>query len=427
MGPVTGDAPQPGETPRNEGEPWSYTDPGAPWWRVTPDRESAEALAAVRPQHDRRRPAPAGPSFEDAEPGFAPEALDAHAAGVQDAVEALRPPAVRVEAEQEEQISEVETAAAAEAVAHHKTDAGYAESAAAEQTSSTTAGGDEKTTRPELLDLSDPAPGVPDIMVLPEPLRDRPTVALDRGPVPGQTDSGFARRTRTSSHATPGVLNPDRAAKIENSKFWLTDEERAAAGSAWPIPEARSRHTGSPGPADAVRGKPPARRPRTPRRPAVGLIALVALGLIAAFFSWVSAEPFWLAVGHGDPGTATVTQCTGSGVTQRCFGSFAAAEGRFAVPRVTLLGVATDARDAGAAAPARMVSADSRQAYVGAAGPLIHLRWSLGFLLVLLCGYGIAGLTGARRLETGRARRGAVLVSLAGPVLLLVGFLSAAY
>jgi hypothetical protein len=399
---VTGDAPQPGETPRNEGEPWSYTDPGAPWWRVTPDQESEKALAEAvgPPRHHRRRPAPTTTEHPGAEPAFASEALDAHAAGVQDATEAIELPAVRVEAEREDEIAEFEDAAAEEAVAHART---------------------------ELLDLSDRSPGVPDIMVLPEPLRDRPTVALNRGPVPGQTDSGFARRTRSRSQATPGILDPDRAAKIENSQFWLTDEERAAAGNAWPIPEVRDRPADSPGLDDARRGKPPARTPRAPRRPASGLIWLVALGLLAAFFSWVSAEPFWLAVGHGDRGTATVTRCTGSGVTQRCFGSFSSAGKRYDVPRVTLLGVDTGARVTGAPAPARMVGPDSRQAYVGATGPLIHLRWTLGFVLVLLCGYGIAALTGARRLATGRARRAAVLVSLAGPILLLVGFLSAGY
>jgi hypothetical protein len=51
----------------------------------------------------------------------------------------------------------------------------------------------------------------------------------------------------------------------------------------------------------------------------------------------------------------------------------------------------------------------------------------LGFVLVLLCGIGIAGLTGARRLETARARRGALLASLTGPLLLLAGFLWVAY
>jgi hypothetical protein len=389
MGSVTGDAPQPGETPRNEGEPWSYTDPGAPWWRVSPDRESAEELAesAAHPRLNRPRPATSATVREDSEPAFAPEALDAHAAGVQDLTEALNP----------------------------KTDEGYAESVPKEN----------ESPRPELLDLSDRAPGVPDIMLLPEPLRDRPTVAVDRGA--GRTDSGFAARGKTRSQATPGVLDPHRAAQIENSQFWLTDEERAAAGSAWPIPEPRDRLTALPGPGDALRGIPPTHRSRPPRHPMAGLISLVALGLIAAFFAWVSAEPFWLAVGHGDPGTATVTRCTGSGVAQRCHGSFSATDGSFTVPRVTLLGVDGDVRAGGVPAPARMVGADSRQAYVGAAGPLIHLRWTLGFLLVLLCGYGIAGLTGAHRLETGRARRAAVLVSLAGPVLLLVGFLAAGY
>lgn len=382
MGAVTGDAPQPGETPRNEGEPWSYTDPGAPWWRVTADRKSTEAVTT------------ATQTLGDTEPAFAPEALDAHAAGVQDATEAMT---------------------------KDKTDPGYAGSAAAESD-------DPPATRPELLDLSDRSPGVPaDVMLLPEPLRDRPTVALDRGPVPGQTDSGFARRTRSRSQATPGILDPSRATQIENSQFWLTDQQRAEAGSAWPAPEVRDRITDPPAPDDALRGKPPLDAPRSPRPPLSGLISLIALALIAAFFSWVSAGPFWLAVGHGEPGTAIVTRCTGSGVTQRCSGSFAAADGRFDVPRVTLLGVDTDVHAVGAPAPARMVSPASRQAYVGATGPLIHLRWVLGFMLVLLCGCGIAALTGARRLETGPARRAAVLISLAGPILLLVGFLSASY
>jgi hypothetical protein len=90
---------------------------------------------------------------------------------------------------------------------------------------------------------------------------------------------------------------------------------------------------------------------------------------------------------------------------------------------VTLLGVGPDGRTPGAQAPARMVSRDSGQAYIGETGILVQLRWVLGFALVLLCGLGIAGLTGAWRLETARARRSALLLSLAGPVLLLAGFL----
>jgi hypothetical protein len=48
-------------------------------------------------------------------------------------------------------------------------------------------------------------------------------------------------------------------------------------------------------------------------------------------------------------------------------------------------------------------------------------------LLVLLCGLGIAATTGARRLETASARRRALLISLAGPLALLVGFLAVSY
>jgi hypothetical protein len=244
--------------------------------------------------------------------------------------------------------------------------------------------------------------GVPDVMVLPEPNRNRPTVAIEperpARPAPAQ--------------ATDSALETARW-RVEHSPFWLSEEERAAAIHPGPDPS-----TG--------RGRPPRQRPQMPRRPMPGLIGLIVLALAAAFFSWVSAEPFWLAVGHGDPGTATVTRCIGSGVTQRCTGSFTAADGAYTVNRVALLGVDASTTREGGTAPARMVAADSRQAYVGA-GALVHLRWVLGFLLVLLCGYGIAGTTGARQLETARARRHAVLISLAGPALLLVGFLVAAY
>jgi hypothetical protein len=94
---------------------------------------------------------------------------------------------------------------------------------------------------------------------------------------------------------------------------------------------------------------------------------------------------------------------------------------------VTLLGVDPASRNPGASAMGRMVSSRSTQAYVGTTGPLVTLRWVLGFLLVLLSGLGIAGLTGTRQLETVRARRVALLMSVAGPLLLLGGFLFAAY
>jgi len=257
---------------------------------------------------------------------------------------------------------------------------------------------------------------VPEGMVLPEPVRDRPTVALDRRPVPDQPSAGTSRLTEASRARLESSQE-----RLENSPFWQTEEERAATAVDAPGPDVQER-LGEPG-----RGRPPGQKPRSPRRPLPGLLALVALALVAAFFAWVSAEPFWLAVGHGDRGVATIDRCTGSGVTQRCTGSFAADDGGFSVQRVALLGVGPESTGSGATAPARMVSPASRQAYVGDTGWLVHLRWVLGFILVLMCGYGIAGMTGARQLETAPARRGAVLISVAGPVLLLIGFLTAAY
>jgi hypothetical protein len=165
--------------------------------------------------------------------------------------------------------------------------------------------------------------------------------------------------------------------------------------------------------------------PPAPRRTGRALVALVVLSLCAAFFGWVSAEPLWLAVGHGDRGTATVTRCTGGGVGQRCVGEFRGPDGFTA--RVTLLGVGGEARRSGTAVPARMADRDSPQAYVGDDRLALHLRWIVGLLLVLACGAGIAWATGATRLADRRARRRAVLGSLAGPLLLTVGFLVAAW
>ncbi|WP_412753060.1 hypothetical protein [Krasilnikovia sp. M28-CT-15] len=213
----------------------------------------------------------------------------------------------------------------------------------------------------------------------------------------------------------PEVPESRSAALLETSTFWLSDEERARQAAA-AEPERPSQI-----------GVPPRHRIREPRRPQSGLPALVALALVAAFFAWVSAEPFWLAVGHDVNGQATVTRCTGDGISQRCFGQFATGDGFSRVDRVTVLGLTGDQRAPGASSPARMVNLGGRQAYVGETGLLMQLRWTLGFVLVLLSGLGIAGLTGARRLENPRARYGALLLSIACPLGLLAGFLAAAY
>jgi hypothetical protein len=242
-----------------------------------------------------------------------------------------------------------------------------------------------------------------------EPERDHSTVGIDRGQRSWPVPSGLSPLSRAAQRPPSPLL--------ETSPFWLTDQQRAERAERLPEEQTRQQPAGA----------GTARRPRTPHRPVTGLAGLIALGLVAAFFSWVSAEPFWLAVGHGRPGVATVTQCTGSGVVLRCTGRFQAADGRYPRSRVTLLGVASGQRGPGAVAPARMLNQTSGRAYVGESGPLVHLRWLLGFVLVLLCGLGIAALTGSRQLETVRARRAALALSFAGPLLLLLGFLAAAY
>ncbi len=400
---MTGDAPQPGETPRTEANPWSF-DPDEAWWRGDGDRERAEALAeaAARPRHPRRR-SPLGadgtPAVEpDDVPAFAPEAFDAHAVGVQDTVAIFTSPSPVGHPPAEYSPAHAEDEGAPAVERDHDHDQPTAERYA-----------------PDRPDVAHRPEGVPEIMALPEPEQNRPTVSL-----PGQ--SGLARRGRLS----PAELDI-KLSRLEHSPFWLNSDERAAATNAWPTVSTRTKLADSPPEFEDGQGRPPRRRPRTPKNAAPGVFGLIGLALIAAFFSWVSAEPFWLATGHGTPGVVTVARCTGTGITQRCAGSFAAADGTFSRQTVALLGVEPGARNPGAVALARMVSAKSTQAYVGTAGPLVQLRWILGFLLVLLSGLGIAGLTGTRQLETVRARRVALLMSVAGPVLLLGGFLAVAY
>jgi hypothetical protein len=487
MGDMTGDAPQPGETPRDDGTPWSHADPASPWWRADESDQAGD-----RPRTPRRRAAPppaaapasaagsATPTLDPPQPArHTGEAAEAHRAGAQDVLAALTgeppkatastvpdsppattappttapaaatvtAPAVRQPAEPkpaepkpvEKQPRHAQPGPDTKAVEHDhdRVDAERFNTEAegtlyAARASVRPAAGTQRETT--MIDLGNAVPAEPpraeaaepgpEVMVLPEPDRNRPTVALDRGAVPGQPPSGLSRQGRAphdgarADRALQDRVRQERtAALLETSPFWKAEEERRAPS--WPPPESRERLS--------TAGHPPRRRARRPRRPTTGLIGMLALGLVAAFFAWVSAEPFWLAVGHGDRGSATVERCTGSGVTQRCTGQFIAANGAYRVDQLALFGVEPGQHAPGSTAAARMVSSDSRQAYLGGTGVLMHLRWALSFVLVLLCGLGIAGLTGARRLDSAPARRGALLASLAGPLVLLAGFLCVAY
>ncbi|WP_433298270.1 hypothetical protein ACQP2F_42995 [Actinoplanes sp. CA-030573] len=458
---MIGETPQPGEKPSHEGNPWSFSDPGAGWWRPEPHRSAEGDRAATdpptgRPRHPRRRapqhqaaPGGTGTLLPPSEvPRRSPEEAEAHAAAVQDTTrqldpevrsraeqiverdhdladrhryDPLRPPAGHVPLHAAKSVAaDFSPEKAAKSVAADFSPEKAAKSVAAdfspEKAALPPAEEAEKTEQP-------PAPE-PDVMVLPEPnTRNRPTVPLEpaAGPVPGLTrqnrrvppERALERPTEPLPRATGDPETDARLERLENSPFWHSDPETVTE----PLPAERPAHAGT---------RRAGRRP-SHRTPVAAFLSLIALGLLAAFFAWVSAEPFWLAMGHGDRGYATVSSCTGSGVTQHCTGGFAAADGSFTISRVTLLGVGPGHRVPGTVSPARMVSPDSYRAYLGDTGPLLQARWLLGFTLVLFCGYAIAGVTGARRLETARARRGAVLASLAGPLLLLAGFLIAAY
>ncbi|MEU8079406.1 hypothetical protein AB0B31_28670 [Catellatospora citrea] len=167
------------------------------------------------------------------------------------------------------------------------------------------------------------------------------------------------------------------------------------------------------------------KRPRPPRRAGVAMPLLILFGLVAAFFSWVSAEPLWLAVGHGKTGTLTVTSCAGSGLLQRCVGEFATPARDFTADSVSVLGPPGQAE--GLSAPARMVGAGSHRAYVTNGTGGLHLRWMVGLSIVLFCSICIVFATGALRLPGRHERLAAVGLSFAGPLLITIGFLAATF
>jgi hypothetical protein len=168
----------------------------------------------------------------------------------------------------------------------------------------------------------------------------------------------------------------------------------------------------------------PVHRRAQPRRPALGLAALLVFGFLAAFFAWVAAEPMWLSAGHGARGTATVIHCTGHGLDRRCRATFRAAGAGFTADRVDLVGAPAGQATDGARIPARMVSAGGRLAYAGGPAALV-VRWAVGLALTLLCGAAIGLATGAHRLAGRRARGLALAASLGGPLLLMLGMLAA--
>ena len=244
----------------------------------------------------------------------------------------------------------------------------------------------------------------------------------------------------TPTEPTPAEPTPAEPTPTEPTPAEPTAAEPTAVEVASPAPRPVVRVTRSVVPQRRVMirtqhlsATPAPRRPMKPwkpykpgRRAGVGLPLLVVLSLLALFVAWVSAEPFWLAVGHDDAGRVQVTRCDGRGdLGARCVGAFTATGKRYTVQLAAVTGAAPQQRTVGETLPARMVSEDGRIAYAGDATGL-HLRWLTGLALLLLIGLGIAWATGAWQFRAS-PRFAAVLTSLLTPLLLAAVTLALTY
>ncbi len=259
----------------------------------------------------------------------------------------------------------------------------------------------------------------PDQPVEVEPTTGAPVDAVPRR-VPVRQPGGRLRRAPAPDEDAQGD---------DDGLFWAPIEQVHWDGT--PLREEHGRRRWWRRAADAdprggTRRRRAADRPAHPPDPWQGLSALLALSLLAAFFAWVSVGPFWLALGHATTGTVVIGECTGAGLTQRCRGVFTAEGERFIAFGVRVSGVPAERTATGSTLTARMTGPSGDTAYADT-GAGRHLRWLLGLLLVLACGAGIARYTGAARLADRRARRWAVAVAVAGPLVISAGFLAAAW
>ncbi|MEV0560358.1 hypothetical protein [Dactylosporangium sp. NPDC050588] len=201
----------------------------------------------------------------------------------------------------------------------------------------------------------------------------------------------------------------------------LSGGQLSGKGEAWPPPAMRVMRQ----PRDAARtSPPPVRLPRKPKRlrsPAAGLPAMLLIALLAGFFAWTSAEPFFLDMGQGEAGHAQVTRCRGDGVLRRCYVTFQPDKGA-AVAGVPLVGAD---EDPGAVLDARMREG-GRIAYAGNPTGL-RVRWTVGLALILLCGAALCWATGAGRLGRLRTRLAAYALTAAAPLVLALGVLVSSY
>lgn len=237
------------------------------------------------------------------------------------------------------------------------------------------------------------------------------TVPQPRGSEPAGVPAGDGPATRPAADAAP-------ESTAGGPEFPLWDRSVTSTATL-PDPPVRRQVSGQRQDTSATAV------PRRPRRPLIGLPLLLVLGLLAAFFGWVGAEPFWIAVGHADRGSLVIADCTGGGITKRCTGDFTAAGSHHPVRGVALSGATVADAHPGTRLAARMVGPSARTAYAGDRLGLL-LRWAVPLALVVLIGLLTAAATGAWRLR-GRHRFAAVVLSLAGPLVLAAGITAAAW
>ncbi|TQS45527.1 hypothetical protein [Cryptosporangium phraense] len=271
------------------------------------------------------------------------------------------------------------------------------------------------------------APRTMPMPALPPVLPEDPPVAIDLPPheMPGTQplpfelpDAPFAGSAHSADDDEPDIdglaslRSHLRAALVSERIAGASVRRTASHAASRPVPVALP-----PAPRGPALGGPELRNPVT------GLVLAIALGLLALFFASVSATPFWLATGVGSTGTATVLRCQERTLGDTCTARFTPADHAFAQD-VRLANVSAAQLRPGTPVPARLLHRDSTVAYAGPAGDL-HLRWVLGFLLVLACGVGIGAATGVPRLRREGPQRVAALwiLSLLGPVLLLAASL----
>ena len=278
----------------------------------------------------------------------------------------------------------------------------------------------------------------------PEPAEPEPTEPEAAEPIPEPAPAGRLPRRTTSPYDTPprtGATQPP-ARPLPSPAVMLppttpvpvpvgalrqatTATAPDTSVAAMPVPPARTRTTR---PTVTLQRTTPVRPGRRSwqaryraglrRRPWVGIPALLVLTMLAAFLAWVSAEPFWLAFGRGQAGTATVVPAADS-----CRADITIGETAFA-SNVDLAGIGAGECRVGATFPVQMLRADADRAYATDTAGL-HLRWAVGLFLVLLCGLLIAWVTGATSFAGWRFAA-AIALSVGGPAAIATALLFAA-